>query len=128
MLEGGTVEVLHDDVGAAFLIADVVDGADVGMVESGGGAGFALEAAQSLRVAGDLVGEKFEGDEAVEASVFGFVDHAHAATAEFLEHAVVRDGLANHFCSCAGVKSYGRGWGKSTDRGGYASHHGILEP
>jgi hypothetical protein len=32
----------------------------------------------------------------VKASVFGFVHDSHAATAEFFEDAVVRNGLADH--------------------------------
>jgi len=32
----------------------------------------------------------------VQADVFDLINHAHAATAHFFEHAVVRDGLANH--------------------------------
>jgi hypothetical protein len=32
----------------------------------------------------------------VKAIVFGLVNHAHAATAEFLEDTVVRNGLADH--------------------------------
>jgi hypothetical protein len=32
----------------------------------------------------------------VKASVFGFVNDTHAATAEFFEDAVVRNGMADH--------------------------------
>ena len=81
MLQRRAVEEFHDDERLAVLLADVVDGADVGMVEGGGGAGFAAEALQGLAVSGDIFGEEFEGYEAVEARVFGLVDHAHAAAA-----------------------------------------------
>ena len=50
----------------AVLIVDFVDGADVGVIEGGGGSGFAFEAVEGLRVFGEFVGEKFEGDEAAE--------------------------------------------------------------
>ena len=79
--------------------ADVVDGADVGMVQSGSGARFAPEALEGLRIAGDIVGQKFQSDEAAQARVFGFVDDAHAAAAELFDDAVVRDGVADHFPS-----------------------------
>ena len=78
------VEKFHGDEGAAFGFADVVDGADVGVIEGGSGLGFALEASERLRVGGDVFGEKFECDEAMEAGVFGFVDDAHAAATEFV--------------------------------------------
>jgi hypothetical protein len=55
-----------------------------------------LKTGQGLRIAGYVVGQKFDGDEAVQARVLGLIDDAHAATAEFLEDAVVRDGLADH--------------------------------
>ena len=41
-------------------------------------------------------GKKFQGDEAAELGVFGFVDHTHAAATEQFEDAVMRDGLADH--------------------------------
>ena len=40
--------------------------------------------------------QEFQGDEAAKLCVLGFVDHTHAAAAEFLDDAVVRDGLADH--------------------------------
>ena len=57
--------------------------------------GFALEARQRLRVLGDIIGQELQGDEAIELGVFGLVDHTHAAAAELLDDAVVRDGLAD---------------------------------
>jgi hypothetical protein len=61
------------------------------VVERRGGAGFAAEAFDGERVADEIFGEEFQGDEAAEVGVFGFVDDAHAATAEFFEHAVAGD-------------------------------------
>ena len=95
VLERGAVEKFHGDEGAAVVFADVVDGADVGMVQRGGGTRFTFESFERLRVVGEIVGEKFESDEAAEARVFGFVDDAHSATAEFFDDAVVRDCLAD---------------------------------
>ena len=96
MLQGRTIEELHDDEGVPLVSADFVDGADVGMVQGGSGAGFAAEALQSLRVLGDVVGKEFQSNEPAEVGVFGFVDDAHAAAAEFLNDAVMGDGLADH--------------------------------
>jgi hypothetical protein len=41
-------------------------------------------------------GQEFQGDESVQAGILGFVDDTHPATAELLNHAIVRDGLADH--------------------------------
>ena len=91
-----------------FVLADFVDGADVGMVQGGGRTGLAPEALQSLRVLRDLVGKELEGDKATERGVLGLVNHAHPAAAELLDDAVVRDGLADHAQAC-----YGGSVGKS---------------
>ncbi len=95
VLERSAVEKFHGDEGAAVVFADVVDGTDVGMVQRGGGTRFTLESFERLRIVGEIVGEKFESDEAAEARVFGFIDNTHSATAEFIDDAVVRDCLAD---------------------------------
>ena len=66
VLERDAIEKFHGDEGCAVFFADVVDGADVGMIERGGGLGFALEAGEGLRIVGDVVGEELQGDEAAE--------------------------------------------------------------
>jgi hypothetical protein len=95
VLERLAVEKFHGDEGLAVLLANVVNGADVRMIERGGGLGFALETGEGLRVARDVLREKFQRDETAEARVLGFVDDTHAATTEFFDDAVVRDGLAD---------------------------------
>ena len=94
MLEGLAFEQFHGDEGAAFEFVDVVNGADVGMVQEGGGAGFAAESFDGLWVMGDVVGKKFEGDVAAETGVFGLVDHTHPSAAEFFLDGIVGDGAA----------------------------------
>ena len=73
--EGDALDVLHDEV----IGADVVELADVGVIEGGDGAGFAIEAF------GELVFGDFEGDDAVEAGIAGFPDFSHASGAERVE-------------------------------------------
>ena len=98
------VEKLHGDEGLAVLFADVVNGANVGVVQCGCGLGLALKAGERLRVAGYFIGKEFQGYEAMQARVFGFINHAHAAAAEFLDDAIVGNGLADH-CSVDHVRS-----------------------
>src|SRR5262249_46257485 len=90
------VDELHGDEGAAVLFADVVNGANAGMIEGGCGAGFAAKTFEGLRIAGEVVGEEFERDRAIQATVECLVDHTHSAGAEFFRDAKVRDGLVNH--------------------------------
>ena len=90
------VEEFHGDQGAAFGFADVVDGANVWMVEGGSGLGFAPKAGEGLRIGGDVFGEEFQSDETMETGVFGFVDDAHAAATEFVGDDEVGEVLTDH--------------------------------
>jgi hypothetical protein len=72
------------------------DHADVGMVQGRSSLGFALKAAECLRIFGYLVGQELEGDESVEFDILSFVDNTHPTTAQFLDDAVVRNGLTDH--------------------------------
>ena len=71
MLQGLAFEIFHGQIGAAIFFADIVDGADIGVIQGGGGAGLAAEPIEHGKLASDLVGEKFERDEAAEAGVLG---------------------------------------------------------
>ena len=95
MLQRQAVQKLHGDERLTVLVANFVDGADVGMIQCGGGLRFALKAVEGLRVFGYVVGQELQGDKAVELHVLGFVDHTHAAATELLDDAVVRNGLAD---------------------------------
>jgi hypothetical protein len=92
VFQRGAVEKFHGDEGFAVFLADVVDGADAGVIQGGGGLRFALETAEGLRIAGNFVGKKFQRDETMKPRVFRFVDDAHASAAKFFDDAVMRDG------------------------------------
>jgi hypothetical protein len=82
--------------GCPLVLVDVVDGADVGVIEGGGGPGLALEALPGLGIGEGPFWEELEGHPAVEAGVHGLVDHAHAPAADLPADPVVGDGLADH--------------------------------
>jgi len=67
-LERFPFEVLHDDERGAVLVADVVQGADVRMIELRGRAGFAVEALAELRISGERRREDLDRDGAIETS------------------------------------------------------------
>ncbi len=73
------VEEFHGDERMALVFANLINRADVGMVERGSGAGLAAKALERQKITRDIVGKEFEGDEAAELHVFGFVDDAHPA-------------------------------------------------
>ena len=75
------------------MLADLVDGADIGVIQGGRGASLAAEALEGLGIVGYIFRQKLERDEAAKLSVLSLVDHPHSATAEFFHDAVVGDGL-----------------------------------
>jgi hypothetical protein len=60
-------------------LADLVDGADIGVVERGGGAGLAQEAGPHVLAFQGLLGEDLQRHGAVEIDVLGPPDLAHTA-------------------------------------------------
>ncbi len=72
-------DVLHHQKIGAVLVADVVERADVRMIQAGDGLCFALEALAQFGAIGEMSGQNFDRDDAVEARVAGFVHLAHSA-------------------------------------------------
>src|SRR6266446_3970362 len=95
MLQRHAIEILHHDEVLTIALVNLEDHADVGMIQRRGSLGFALKAAEGLLVFGYLVGQELQSDKAAELHILSFVDHTHAAATEFLNDAVVRDGLAD---------------------------------
>src|SRR5580700_8241727 len=96
LLERLAFEELHHDESLALVAADFVDGANVGVVERRGGAGFALESFEGLRVFGEVFRKEFQRYETPKGSVFGLVDDAHPPATQRFEDAVMRDRAADH--------------------------------
>src|SRR5713101_9463176 len=69
MLEGGTVEILHGDEGLAFMLSNLVNRANIGMVQSRSGPGFPTEPLQRVGVGNHFLRKKFEGNEAAQFEV-----------------------------------------------------------
>src|SRR5207253_3163435 len=86
----------HGNESLTIFLTDVVNRANILMIQSRRRLRLALEAGQCLRVSGDFFGQKLEGNEAMQPRVLGFIHHTHTAAPELLDDAVVRDGLADH--------------------------------
>lgn len=96
VLESPALDKFHRDEGSAVVFIDLVDRADVGMVEGGRRPGFVYEAGLGVFIAREIGVEELEGDGPFELRVLGLVDHAHPALAELGEDLVVGNGLADH--------------------------------
>src|SRR6266436_6802528 len=105
---------LHGDEGSPIGLINLVDRADVRVVQRGSSLGFPLETAESLRIVGKFFRKELQGDVATELEVFCFVDHTHSATPNLAEYAVMGNRLPNglggrrHWREC-----YGEAWGGS---------------
>jgi len=78
-------KILHDDKRLTIVLADLVDGTYVRVIQRRSGTSFAAEAFQRLRVLSVAFGQELQGDEADKFGVFGLVYHTHPAAAQFLE-------------------------------------------
>src|SRR5207244_4142916 len=78
------------------LLAGVVDGDDVGMIQDPGGAGFEAKAAQYFVVVGpfQINTHGLERNHAADGRVFGAIHHAHGASPQFIEDAIPTDLLS----------------------------------
>ena len=82
MFERFAVEQRHHEVVNAVGLADIVDAADVRMIELRDGVRFPFETSAALPVIGDVGGEDLDRDVAIEPAVSRPIDFAHAASAE----------------------------------------------
>src|SRR5260370_432775 len=78
---GLAAQHFHDDelLALGFVLGNLVDSADVGMVQSRRGPGFTAKTLQGLGIASQIPGEKFERDAASEVKVLGLVNYSHTA-------------------------------------------------
>ncbi len=88
--QGRAVVEGHGQKTHAFVLADLVDGADVRMVEGGCGLGLAAEADLVGGARGAPVMEELDRHLAAQLDVLGEIDDAHAAAAERPEQPVMR--------------------------------------
>src|SRR5262249_4446131 len=57
---------------------------------------FTLESSERLSIIRHVFWQKLQSDEAMQASIFGFIDNTHPATTQFFKDSIMRDGLPNH--------------------------------
>jgi len=97
VLEGLSLEEFHHDEWASLVFTEIVNRADVRVIQRRGGARFPLEALEGLSVMLRRqflnlpygLGQKLEGNESAQPSVLGPVHHTHTADAQLLEYPVM---------------------------------------
>ena len=76
VLQRHTVEKLHGDERLPVLLANVVNRANIGVIQSGRGLGFTLKTRECLRVSSNFIGKELQCDEAAKVGVLvmlGFI-------------------------------------------------------
>src|ERR1700686_2037409 len=96
MLKRQAVQKLHGQEEMTVFLPNLMDRANIRMIKGGSRTSFAAETFQCLGILRDIVGEKLKGDKSAQRDVFGLVNHAHTAAAEFLDDAVVRNSTPDH--------------------------------
>jgi hypothetical protein len=66
VLQSHAVQKLHHDKRHVVFLPNLMNGADIGMVQSRSSLSLALKSRQSLRVFGDFIWEELEGDKPVQ--------------------------------------------------------------
>ena len=79
-----------------MVFIDVVDGADVRMIQGRRGPRFSLESFERLLILGEVFGKELERHHAAELGVLRLVHDAHAPATQFFKNAIVGNRLANH--------------------------------
>ena len=78
------------------MFANVIDGADAGVVQRGGGAGFAPESFERGGISREVRREELQRDWSSQTRILCSKHLAHATAPHRFEDAVMRNGLPNH--------------------------------
>ena len=93
------IHQLHDDVGLPVLLADFMDGDDVGVVQRRSRFGLLHEARAAVGIGTAHFSQQFDGDETIQALVPGLVDPTHAALADLFQQGEMPQLAAVHIRS-----------------------------
>src|SRR3990170_5702738 len=83
-----TLQILHDEILGARLLADVIEHADVRVLEVGDGFSFALESLAQLGVEREMLRENFDSHVAIQTGVEALIHFTHAPRADLREDLV----------------------------------------
>ena len=89
-------QVLHHDERTVAILADLVDRADVGMVQSRSGTRLATKTLQRGGIRNHVVRQEFQRHETAKIEVLGLVHQSHTPTANQFNNAVVRYDRVDH--------------------------------
>src|SRR5205814_9544334 len=86
----------HDDEMLALILVNVIDRADVRMVQRGGSPRLTLKSFNRQSVPGEIFRKELQQHMAAEPQILGFIHHTHSAAAQLLQDAVMRESETDH--------------------------------
>src|SRR6266852_5423263 len=89
------LQQFHGNEGSPLGLVNLIDRADVRVVQRRRSLSLPLEAAEGLRVMGEFVGKELQSDVATELQIFRLVYHTHSATPDPAQDAVMGNRLPN---------------------------------
>ena len=78
LLQGLSLEHLHDDEWLAFVLTNIVNGANVRMVQSRSGASLYQQLLDGPMILGKLIRQKLKGNESAKSQILCFANHPHS--------------------------------------------------
>jgi hypothetical protein len=91
LAQGFALQQLGDNVGRAFVCADIKNCENVGMIQGGGGESLLLESTQAVSIDRYSRRQYFNGDLAFQAGIARAVDFAHSARAQRSDYFIRAD-------------------------------------
>src|SRR4029077_5469667 len=85
-------QILHGDERLTLVLANLINCADIRMIQRRSGLCLTPKSFQHLLVLGKMARKELQGDKTMERNVLRLVDDTHAATPDRLDDAVMRDG------------------------------------
>ena len=81
-LKSLSIHQFHRNERLAFALVDLVNRADIRMVQGGGGSGLTLKTLKRLMITREFFRQEFQGYAATQLRILGLIHHSHAATAQ----------------------------------------------
>src|SRR5436190_10285523 len=93
MFQRHPVKELHGDECPPIMFTDVMDRADIRVIQRGCGLRFTPEAGKGLRIAGNVLRQELQSDKTTQPCVLGFVHNTHPPAAKSFNDSVTGDSL-----------------------------------
>src|SRR6266849_2992339 len=85
------LQQFHDNEGLPFMLFNLVDGTDIGMVQRRRSLSLSFKPLEGKRIAGKILRQKLNRHAAPQLKVLCLVHHPHATAADDFEHSIMRD-------------------------------------